>query len=124
MAERPVVWVRPRAGQRCAGCAAQVFPGDFVQITRETGILAAGAGARPCPSQRRRIEKGGPMRFLTGTPPLSQQASAPWISLPESVRWMVAITTALLAGHQSRAAGSMLAGGLHARSPSGSSPTA
>ena len=29
-----------------AGCAAEVFPGDFVQITRETGILAAGAGGQ------------------------------------------------------------------------------
>jgi hypothetical protein len=46
MAERPVVWIRHRAGERCAGSAAEVFPGDFVQVTRETGILATGAGAR------------------------------------------------------------------------------
>jgi hypothetical protein len=72
MAERPVVWIRHRAGEWRASCAAEVFPGDFVQITRETGILAAGAGARPCPlTARRRIEKGGPMMLLTGTPPLS-----------------------------------------------------
>jgi hypothetical protein len=51
MAERPVVWIRHRAGERCAGSAAEVFPGDFVQVTRETGILATGAGAR-CPSPK------------------------------------------------------------------------
>jgi hypothetical protein len=37
MAERPVVWISHRAGERCAGCAAEVFTGDFVQITGETG---------------------------------------------------------------------------------------
>jgi hypothetical protein len=41
MAERPVVWISHRTGERCAGCAAEVFTGDFVQITRETGIRCA-----------------------------------------------------------------------------------
>jgi hypothetical protein len=41
MAERPVVWISHRAGERCAGCAAEVFTGDFVQITGETGIRCA-----------------------------------------------------------------------------------
>jgi hypothetical protein len=41
MAERPVVWISHRAGERCTGCAAEVFTGDFVQITGETGINCA-----------------------------------------------------------------------------------
>jgi hypothetical protein len=41
MAERPVVWISHRAGKRCAGCAAEVFTRDFVQITGETGIRCA-----------------------------------------------------------------------------------
>ena len=41
MAKRPVVWISHRAGERCAGCAAEVFTRDFVQITRETGIRCA-----------------------------------------------------------------------------------
>ena len=41
MAERPVVWISHRAGERCAGCAAEVFRRDFVQITGETGIRCA-----------------------------------------------------------------------------------
>src|SRR5262249_29326992 len=41
MAERTVVWISHRVGERCAGCAAEVFAGDFIQITRETGIRCA-----------------------------------------------------------------------------------
>ncbi len=41
MAERLVVWISYRTGERCAGCATEVFTGDFVQITRETRIRCA-----------------------------------------------------------------------------------
>ena len=41
MAEPTVVWISHRVGERCAGCAAEVFTGDFIQITRETGIRCA-----------------------------------------------------------------------------------
>lgn len=33
-----VVWITHKSGEHCGGCAAELFRGDFLQITREEGI--------------------------------------------------------------------------------------
>lgn len=35
---RRVVWITHKSGERCEGCGAEFFKGDFVQINREEGI--------------------------------------------------------------------------------------
>ncbi len=35
---RRVVWISHRSGERCAACGAELFKGDFIQITRDTGV--------------------------------------------------------------------------------------
>lgn len=36
--ERAVVWISHKDGERCSGCGTELRSGDFIQISRDTGV--------------------------------------------------------------------------------------